>query len=95
MWLTSHEDGCFEGDIATACDAYLAVIDEREAKLLDFLGEPRTFDDIVAACLVYRKPREPKAFFEWGEGAIMGKHLERLLRSGAIAFGDGRYRRLP
>lgn len=95
VWLTSHEDGCFEGDIAAACDAYLAVIDEREAKLLDFLGEPRTFDDIVAACLVYRKPREPKAFFEWGEGAIMGKHLERLLRSGAIAFGDGRYRRLP
>lgn len=94
-WLTSHEDGCFEGDIAAACDAYLAVIDEREAKLLDFLSEPRTFDDIVAACLVYRKPREPKAFFEWGEGAIMGKHLERLLKSGAIAFGDERYRRLP
>jgi hypothetical protein len=95
VWLASHEDGCFEGDIATACDAYLAVIDEREAKLLDFLSEPRTFDDIVAACLVYRKPREPKAFFEWGEGAIMGKHLERLLKSGAIVLEDDRYRRLP
>lgn len=94
VWLTSHEDGCFEADAAAAFDAYLAVIDAREAKLLDFLAQPRTLADIVAACLVYRKPREPKAFFEWGEGAIMGKHLERLLGRGAIALEDGRYRRV-
>jgi len=93
VWLTSHEDGCFEGDIAAACDAYLAVIDEREAKLLEFLSVPRTMAEIVAACIVYRKPREPKAFFEWGEGAIMGKHLERLMKSGAVALEDGRYQR--
>ncbi len=94
VWLTSHEDGCFEGDASEAFDRYLAVIDEREAKLLEFLSEPRTMADIVAACLIYRKPREPKAFFEWGEGAIMGKHLERLVKSGAVALENGRYRRL-
>lgn len=92
-WLTSHEDGCFEGDATEAFDAYLAVIDEREAKLLEFLSMPRTLDDIVAACIVYRKPREPKAFFEWGEGAIMGKHLERLMQRGAVVLEGGRYRR--
>lgn len=92
-WLTSHEDGCFEGDATEAFDAYLAVIDEREAKLPEFLSAPRTLEDIVAACLVYRKPREPKAFFEWGEGAIMGKHLERLLQRGAVVLEGGRYRR--
>ncbi len=94
-WLTSHEDGCFEGDATEAFDNYLAVIDAREAKLLEFLSEPRTLDDIVAACLVYRKPREPKAFFEWGEGAIMGKHLGRLLKNGTVAREGDRYRRLP
>ena len=93
VWLTSHENGCFEGDATEAFDRYLAVIDAREAKLLDFLSAPRTMEDIVAACLVYRKPREPKAFFEWGEGAIMGKHIERLMRNGAVALEDGRYRR--
>ncbi len=92
-WLTSHEDGCFEGDATEAFDAYLAVIDEREAKLLEFLARPRTMEDIVAACLVYRKPREPKAFFEWGEGAIMDKHLERLTKTGAVVLEGGRYRR--
>ena len=49
VWLTSHEDGCFEGDVAETFDRYLAVIDEREAKLLDFLAAPRTLADIVAA----------------------------------------------
>jgi len=94
VWLTSHEDGCFEGDVAQVFDDYLAVIEAREAKLLDLLAQPRTLAEIVAACIVYRKPREPKAFFEWGEGAIMGKHLARLLARGAIASEDGRYRRL-
>ena len=93
VWLTSHENGCFEGDATEAFDRYLAVIGAREAKLLEFLSAPRTMEDIVAACLVYRKPREPKAFFEWGEGAIMGKHIERLMRNGAVALEDGRYRR--
>lgn len=94
VWLTSHEDGCFEGDATEAFDRYLAVIDAREAKLLEFLSAPRTMEDIVAACLVYRKPREPKAFFEWGEGAIMGKHIERLMKKGTIAREGDRYRRL-
>jgi len=94
VWLTSHEDGCFEGDATEAFERYLAVIDAREAKLLDFLSQPRTMEDIVAACLVYRKPREPKAFFEWGEGAIMGKHIERLMRNGAVVLEDGCYRRV-
>jgi hypothetical protein len=92
VWLTSHEGGFFEGDATEAFDRYLAVIDEREAKLLEFLSTPRTMEDVVAACLVYRKPREPKAFFEWGEGAIMGKHIERLMRSGSVVLEDGRYR---
>jgi glyoxylase-like metal-dependent hydrolase (beta-lactamase superfamily II) len=94
VWLTSHEEGCFEGDAAAVFARYLAVIDEREAKLLDFLAEPRTMEEIVARSIVYRRPREPKAFFEWGEGAIMGKHLERLMKAGAVVLEDGRYRRL-
>ncbi len=94
VWLTSHESGCFEGDVSKVFDDYLAVIDEREAKLLDFLAAPRTLAEIVAKCIVYRKPREPRAFFEWGEGAIMGKHLERLVKNGAVVLKDERYQRV-
>jgi glyoxylase-like metal-dependent hydrolase (beta-lactamase superfamily II) len=84
VWLTSHEEGVFLGDARDAFAAYRAVIGEREAKLLELLSTPRRREEIIAACLVYRKPREPKAFYEWGEGAIMGKHLEQLLRAGRV-----------
>ncbi|MCX7172581.1 MAG: MBL fold metallo-hydrolase [Proteobacteria bacterium] len=92
--LTSHEDGCFEEtpeEVSERFDRYLDVIDQREGKLLDYLkGAPRSLADIAAQCIVYRKPREPRAFFEWGEQAIMGKHLERLMRLGkVICEGQG------
>ncbi|KAB2842387.1 MAG: MBL fold metallo-hydrolase [Burkholderiales bacterium] len=93
VWLTSHEDGVFLGDASEAFAAYRGVIDQREGKLLEFLAQPRSMEEIVAACLVYRKPRDPKAFYEWGEGAIMGKHLERLLKSGQVLDEGGHYRR--
>lgn len=92
VWLTSHESGYFEGDVSELFSRYRAVIDEREAKLLDCLARPRTLEEIVNQWIVYRKPREPREFYEWGEGAIMGKHLERLMRSGTIVLEDGRYR---
>jgi hypothetical protein len=63
VWLTSHEQGCFEGDATEAFDNHLAVIGEREARLLEFLSQQRTLPEIAAACPVYRQPREPKAFF--------------------------------
>ncbi len=94
VWLTSHEDGCFEGDTNALFDRYLGVIDERENALLDYLSAPRTMDDIAARHIVYRKPREPKAFFDWGERAIMGKHLQRLMRRRVVVVEDGRYRRI-
>lgn len=95
--LTSHEDGCFEeapDEVSMRFDRYLDVIDQREGKLLDFLkGAPRTMAEVVAQCIVYRKPREPRAFFEWGEQAIMGKHLERLMRRGVVVC-EGRHYQL-
>lgn len=93
VWLTSHEDGCFEHPPGELFDRYLAVIDEREGKLLDYLKDaPRSMDEIAAQHIVYRKPREPGAFFDWGERALMGKHLDRLLHAGQIVFEGERYR---
>ena len=95
--LTSHEDGCFEeaaDDVSELFDRYLEVITQRESKLLEYLcSAPRTMADIAGQCIVYRKPREPRAFFEWGEEAIMGKHLQRLMQRGKVAC-EGRHYRL-
>lgn len=94
IWLTCHEDGVFEeepGDIW--CD-YLGVIDEREARLLELLKTPRSMSEIVNTWIVYRRPREPEAFFAFAEEALMRKHIERLIKAGRVTAVDKGYVRV-
>jgi hydroxyacylglutathione hydrolase len=77
--LTSHETGIYEKEPGELWDQYLGVIKEREEKLLKLLEKPRTMEEIVEAWIVYGQPREPRAFFAFGERAIMRKHLEHLI----------------
>jgi hydroxyacylglutathione hydrolase len=89
--LTSHETGVFENESDDIWEKYLAVIDRREKQLLELLHIPRTIKEITDACIVYGRPREPAAFFEFGEKALMGKHLLRLLQNNTIMEKDSRY----
>lgn len=85
IWLTSHESGIFEDNPGARWDQYLGVIAEREEKLRDLLKSPRSFEQIVGACIVYGRPREPKSFFQLGEIGHMKKHLRKLMREGTVA----------
>ena len=67
------------------------VIRAREERLLRLLSQPRSKQDIIEAWIVYGKPREPRYFFEFGEWAIMEKHLDRLARQGLVEQVKGRY----
>ncbi len=91
IWVVSHESGIFEEEPGELWDQYLNIIDKREAQLLDLLREPRTMDDIVDACILYRKKREPKEFYDLGERLHMGKHLDRLLRQGLVVHDGDTY----
>jgi len=90
-FVVSHEGPMYASNIRKEAEAYLSVIEERDRKLKDFLKEPRTLDEIVNARLVYRKPREPKSFFDFGEWALMTKHLERMIKSGEVIQSGNRY----
>lgn len=94
LWLTGHETGIFEAAPPELWDAYLGVIDQRRAALLAHLEAPRTMAEIVAAWIVYRRPREPLAFYRHAEQALMAKHLEELMAEGRVALDNGRYRRV-
>jgi hydroxyacylglutathione hydrolase len=83
-WITGHESGIVTQPPDTLWDRYERVIHEREEKLFDLLSFPKTMDEIVQAWIVYGRPREPKEFFEFGERAIMKKHLERLEKNGRV-----------
>jgi glyoxylase-like metal-dependent hydrolase (beta-lactamase superfamily II) len=91
IWFTGHETGLFEDNPGVLWDKYLHVIDEREGKLLDFISQPRTMDDIVNAWIVYGKPREPMAWYVVGERTLMEKHLRRLMGQGMVVEEEGKY----
>ena len=92
-WLTGHETGLFPHPPETLWDDYEKVIYERENKLLDLLSSPKALDEIVEAWIVYGRPREPQAFFEFGERAIMKKHLERLEKNFRVVQNGKYYQR--
>jgi glyoxylase-like metal-dependent hydrolase (beta-lactamase superfamily II) len=91
MWVTSHETGIFEDEPGAIWNQYLGVIDLREKKLIELLKRPRTLDEIVGAWIIYGKPREPKAFFEFGERAHMKKHLEKLMQEEVVVKEEEKY----
>jgi len=91
-FVVSHEQPLYRGDIRKEADAYSAVVEAREEKLRSLLSEPRSMEDIINARIIYRKPREPKSFFDFGEWALLSKHLERMMRKGEVIEQSGKYR---
>ena len=92
-WLTCHETGVFEKQPGPLWSSYLAVIEKRERRLLEFLAAPRSQEDIINAWIVYLKKREPEDFYRFGEWAIIQKHLKGLMASGLVVFDKGLYRK--
>lgn len=90
-YISAHEAGIIEGDLTGPAETYLAVIDEREKKLMTFLEKPRTLGEITDQWMIYKKPREPKYLFEFAERALIKKHLERLERKKKVKRNKGRY----
>ena len=91
--LTGHETGFFEDPPEELWRQYGSVITEREKKLLALLDRPRTLEEIVNSWIIYGRPREPKAFFAFGERVHMIKHLEHLQKRGIILSENGHYRK--
>ena len=93
VWLTCHETGVFEAAPPPLWDRYLDVIRRRRADLLALLAKPRSMSDIVDAWIVYKRPREPLAFYRHAEQSLMEKHLEELMTAGRVVQEGRRYRR--
>jgi hydroxyacylglutathione hydrolase len=93
-WITGHETGLFVNEPADHWDRYLGIIDQREEKLLAYLHQPRSMEDIIHQWIIYHKRREPLSFFEFGERGMMSKHLERLIRLGKVSRKNNHYVRI-
>ena len=83
--ISSHKSITYGREtIKKKLDAYLNKIFEREKKLIDFLREERTVQEIVSQAFIYRKLPEPKEIYEHFEKVMIEKHLERLTRKNLV-----------
>lgn len=92
-YATFHHVGVVEGREAflARLDRFEAVIADRERRLLEFLHEPRTLDEITTHRFVFR-PQDPMPHLDAIERRSMSQHLERCLRSGLVREVEaGRY----
>ncbi len=92
-WVTFHHIGVIDDRAAflEKLERYAAVIRRREERLLEYLAEPRTLDEIVAHRFVYR-PGDAVVFADPVERHSMGQHLARFRESGRVSEVEpGRY----
>lgn len=64
-------------------EPFAAKIEEREGRLLAYLAEPHTLDEVSEHRFIYR-PTDPVDFAEPVERRSMSQHIERLMRQGRI-----------
>jgi len=92
---TFHHIGVLEGRDAflARLDVFEARLADRERRLLGFLAEPRSMDDIVAHRFVYR-PGDAIAWADFTEARSAEQHLARWLERGEVVeTADGRWLR--
>lgn len=94
-YSTSHQKGVIEGgaEFRRRLDVFAAVVERRDAVLLELLGEPRTVEEIVDHRLVYR-PHVEGAHVRPVERRTAVQHLERLLSEGrrVVEVAEGLFR---
>lgn len=91
-WLTFHHKGLIESRerFLEMLDSFAAVIDTREARLLEFIQVPRTLAEIIEHRFVYR-PGQTGFLVDEVERRSMGMHLDRLVRRGDVIEAQNRF----
>ncbi len=89
--LISGHLGLVSEAIDERLEAYLGVISQRDERILDFLSQARTLEEMVDRALIYGGfPYAPELLRYW-EGQMVLKHLQRLIQRGLVCHGDNAY----
>jgi glyoxylase-like metal-dependent hydrolase (beta-lactamase superfamily II) len=89
-YVVSHEEPVHRGPITGRMNAYLEVIDRREEALRDYLREPRMRAEIIERRLIYGPGRDGP-WFDYGEWALLSKHLGAMIARGEAVLQGGAY----
>ncbi len=93
-YVTAHHKGIVDPpSFDKLIEAYAAVIPRRESRLLEFLDQPRSLDEIVQHRFIYR-PGDPIPGGDFVERIGMQMHIERLLHQAKVTkLQDARFQR--
>jgi glyoxylase-like metal-dependent hydrolase (beta-lactamase superfamily II) len=92
-YVTFHHKGVIEGrtEFLRLLDAFHDVIGRRHRRMLEFLAEPHTVDDMAAHRFVYRSHVET-SFVDVVERRSADLHVQRMLaRDEAVEVEPGRF----
>jgi len=93
-YVTFHHKGVIEGreDFVERLDAFHAVIGRRHERMLEFLAEPHSIDDMVEHKFVYRPTAEVDVFGSSVERRTATLHVERMIdRNEVVEVEPGRF----
>ena len=83
-YATFHQIGVVErAEFLERLERFASVIQKREERLLEFIGEPRSMDEIAAHRIVYR-PGDPVFYADAVERRSSEQHLDRLCAQGRV-----------
>jgi glyoxylase-like metal-dependent hydrolase (beta-lactamase superfamily II) len=83
MIVSSHM-GIVTEDIDARLDSYGGVIAQRERRILNFLSEERTLEEMIQGPLIYSSyPFAPDLLRRWEENMLL-KHIARLMERGLV-----------
>jgi glyoxylase-like metal-dependent hydrolase (beta-lactamase superfamily II) len=95
-YVTFHHKGVIEGreKFLKMVDEFTSVIHRRHDAMLEFLGEPRTLEDMVTHRFIYR-PHVEMLFVDMVERRSAQMHMDRMvLRGEAVEVEAGRFQRV-
>lgn len=95
VWVSFHHAGVIEdrAELETRLARFAGRIAERDAALLDYLGTPRTMDELVAHRFLYPAHAQ-LPFIDAVERRTIAQHLDRLVATGRLeAHGAATWRR--
>ncbi len=88
--LSSHL-GVIKNGIQEKFDQFLAVFEERDEKILDFLKSPRSIEDCVETALIYQGYPYGESILRFFEAQMDEKHIKRLMSRGLVKEVDGKF----
>ncbi len=92
--VTGHEAGLIEGDLERRLDIYGRVIDLRHERILEFIREPRTLNEVTAQAFVYGEFYSKDNTLHDPEWRMVRHHLEWAVERGEAVLDGGAYRAL-